>query len=133
MYTYVVLEQVAEYKLIHGQCANPFITGSSVHKQRIERLWRDVFHCVISVYYQVFDYLESSNKLNPLSEVDIYCLHAAYNSMINNALEAFGWNNHVLTTEHAATPLQLFAAGILTQRSSLSTPPTYSFNDVSTA
>ena len=78
MYTYLVLEQVAEYMFIHGQCANPFITGSSVHNQRIERLWRDVFRCVISVYYQVFDYLESSNKLNPLSEVDLYCLHAVY-------------------------------------------------------
>ena len=37
---------------------NPVLTGSSVHNQRIEHLWRDTFRCVLSLYYQVFHYLE---------------------------------------------------------------------------
>ena len=94
---------------MHGEVSNPFLTGSSVHNQRIERLWRDTFRCVIAPFYQLFYFLEDRGLLDPLSETDLYCLHLIYLPMINSALDAFhdGWNSHAITTEHSLTPLQI--------------------------
>ena len=105
--------------LLHGHVTNPVLTGSSVHNQRIERLWRDTFGCVLSLYYQVFHYLEGEGKLDPDSDVDMFCLHFVYIKKINEALRYFteGWNNHAVTTESGMTPTQVFVAGAL--RSSL--------------
>lgn len=101
--------------LLHGHSSNPVITGSSVHNQRIERLWRDTFRCVLSLFYQLFYFLEDSNKLDPTSDVDLYCLHYVYVPKINSALKMFadGWNSHALTTEHSMTPSHMFTAGTL--------------------
>ena len=98
---------------------NPMLTGSSTHNQRIERLWRDVFRCVLTVYYQLFYHLEGCGKLDSLSDVDIYCLHLVYLPKINQSLTAFvdGWNSHALISEHNLTPLQLFSAGSMLSRS----------------
>ena len=51
------------------------VVGLSTHNERIEKLWRDVHHCVASVFYQDFKHIEENEKLDPLNEVDIYCLH----------------------------------------------------------
>jgi hypothetical protein len=101
--------------LIHSRVNNPVIVGSSVHNVRIERLWRDAFRCVISVFYQLFYYMEDIGKLNPLSEVDLFCLHFVYIPRISRALENFrnGWNNHAVTTEHSMTPVQLFSSSVI--------------------
>ena len=82
---------------------------------RIERLWRDTFRCVLSVFHQLFYFLEDREKLDPTSEQDLFCLHFVYLPRINKALEDFknGWNNHALTTECCRTPLQLFTSGSL--------------------
>ena len=113
--------QIARYMLDHG---HHVITGSSVHNQRIERLWRDAFRCVLSLFYQLFYYLEDVNILDPVSEVDLYCLHYVYVSKINSALKMFadGWNGHALTTEHSMTPFHLFTAGTLMSGQGLATP-----------
>lgn len=99
----------------HSTANNPVIVGSSVHNIRIERLWRDTFRCVLSVFHQLFNFLEHGEQLDPLSERDLFCLHFVYIPRINNALKAFqsGWNNHALTTECSRTPLQLYTAGNL--------------------
>ena len=72
------------------------ITGSSVHNQRIERLWRDVFLAVTFRYYKLFYGLEALGLLDPLNHVHLYALHVTYNPRINRTLEQFkqGWNQH---------------------------------------
>lgn len=59
--------------------------------------------------------MERCGKLNPLCDVDLFCLHFVFIPRINNALSLFqtGWNNHAITTEHCKTPLQLFTSGTL--------------------
>ena len=102
--------------LTHSTVNNPVIVGSSVHNVRIERLWRDTFR-VLSVFYQLFCFLEEGGKLDPLSENDLYCLHFVYIPRITRALDSFrcGWNNHAVTTERCMTPLQMFTSGGLTR------------------
>ena len=75
--------------LAHSVISNPVIVGSSVHNIHIERLWRYTFRCVLSVIYQLFYYLEEQGKLNPLKEIDIYCLHYVNIPQVNKALNMF--------------------------------------------
>ena len=45
--------RVASYMLEHANCGpgrGSMITGRSVHNQRIERLWRDIFKGVLFIY-----------------------------------------------------------------------------------
>ena len=90
------------------------ITGTSVHNQRIERLWRDVNRIVISKFLNIFLYLESQNILNCSDEIDLFCLHLVYLDIINTSLENFigQWNNHPVTTENNFSPVQLWIQGM---------------------
>ncbi len=101
--------------LLHSRSSNPMLTGSSVHNQRVERLWRDAYRCVLSLYYQVFYYLEDTELLDPINDIDLFCLHFVYEQRINNSLKAFvdGWNNHGLSTENNRTPIQLFVSSCI--------------------
>lgn len=91
-----------------------YITGKSVHNSRIERLWRDVYQAVLSMYYDLFYSLESNRLLDPDNEDHIYCLLLVYKLSINNSLNAFvkSWNNHKIRTARNKTPLQLFIMGM---------------------
>lgn len=102
--------EVARYMLHkYNVESNPVITGRSIHNQRIERLWRDVFTYVLQHYYNLFYFLESNNELDPDDEVHMFALQYVFMPRNNKALVSFTaqWNNHPLRTEGNRSPLQV--------------------------
>ena len=76
------------------------------------------FHLLVQCFFDIFSNLESREQLDPLSEVDLFCLHWMYVPRVNHCHQQFtqSWNNHPLSTERNWTPNQLFVERILSQR-----------------
>lgn len=109
---------VAMYMLTHPQrrfLSNPMIVGKSVHNQRIERLWRDLFQGVSCTYYYLFNHLEDAGLLDILDEKDIFSLHYVYLPLINNHLKVWvdSWNAHKMSSCHNKTPTQMWIEGLM--------------------
>ncbi len=90
------------------------LLGSSGHNERIDRLWHDVHRCIAVIYSEVFQSLEIDGKLDPLNEVDLYCLHYIFLPQINKSILEFqeSWNNHSMSSEGSKTPHQLLYEGL---------------------
>lgn len=94
--------RVAQHMLRHrGIERRSVLVGSSVHNQRIERLWKDSHRCVTSTFYRLFYYLEQNDLLDPINEEHLFALHYVFLPRINRALKHFvgAWNNHGVRTE----------------------------------
>ena len=63
------------------------LVGKSVHNQRIEHLWRDVFEDVSKNFCELFSLMEERDILNPLADIDLWCLHFAFLHHINYRLD----------------------------------------------
>lgn len=90
------------------------IMGRSVHNQRIERLWRDIFQGCTGLYYQLFMHLENVGLLDPCNELHLFALHFVYLDRIQRSLDGFhtAYIQHLLSSCKNFTPAQLFFAGV---------------------
>ena len=95
---------------VRGTGRGSHIAGSSVHNQRIERLWNDTFRCVCHSFYSLFYEMEEIGVLSPNNELQLFALHYIFLPRLNKQLKEFqsSWNNHHLRSEHGFTPNQIF-------------------------
>ena len=111
---------IARYMLNHplrGPNRGSHITGRSVHNQRIERLWRDMFNGCVHVFYNLFYDMELCGILEPSNEHHIFALHFVFVPRVNRNLQVFtaGHNRAPISTERGKSPLQLWIRGTLTK------------------
>ena len=109
---------IAEHMLQQrGPSRGSIIMGRSVHNQRIERLWRDLFAGCVSYFYYLFYHLEEEALLNPDDDADIQALHLTFLPKLQDQLDSFrlGWCHHRLRTEQNMTPHHLWLQGMLQQ------------------
>ena len=108
---------VSQFMLSHperGPGRQSCITGRSVHNQRIERLWRDVFMGCISLFYDLFYQMEEEGMLDPSNEIDLFALHHIFVPRINQHLDRFRdfYIHHRLRSAGNRSPIQLWTTGM---------------------
>lgn len=103
--------------------------GRSVHNQRIERLWVDVWKDVANVYYSLFTSMETGTEnggygiLDPGNDLHLWVLHYVFLPRLNRDLALFAAqkNNQGLSTERGRSPNRIFLTGMLSRFQSTTT------------
>ena len=68
----LVVQHILEHR---GTGWGSVVSGSSVHNQRIECLWIDLYDSVTKLFYRLFYYLEELDLLDRNNDIHIYALH----------------------------------------------------------
>ena len=89
---------VWQFMVSHHNNESCVTVGSSTHNERIERLWRDVRTSVLKPFTEAFRALESEDNVDPLNDIDLFCLYHIFILQINENVTSFthSWNK---TTE----------------------------------
>ncbi|KZS01554.1 Uncharacterized protein APZ42_001750 [Daphnia magna] len=64
-----------------------FRTGTSVHNQRIEHLWKDLIERCTTTFMDMFE--ETDDILDVDCEIDLFCLHLVGYDLIQRSLQTF--------------------------------------------
>ncbi len=106
--------------MVHARGADhrAAIVGPSVHNQRIERIWVDVFQGSLCVFYDLFQTMVNSGALDMSNDIQLFAFQYAFKPIIQRSLDRFrdAYNRHPLTSEGSRSPQQLFVAGMLEQQ-----------------
>ena len=102
---------------VRGLNRGSHIAGPSIHNQRIEHIWRDVYRCVCVTYHEIFYSLEAIGVVDPDNDMDLFILHCLYQPLINHSLKEFfnAWNSHPIRTEHNWSPKRIWFNSMVTQ------------------
>ena len=73
--------------MVEQRGSSSVITGSSTHNERIERLWRDVYRCVMSIFMTCLLHLRT--KASSTLEMNLTCIACICHTLILLLIPSF--------------------------------------------